>query len=52
MTHYLTRLSYSPQSWRHLVEAPHDRREPIADVVEQAGGTLVTVAKDATAVCR
>jgi uncharacterized protein with GYD domain len=41
MTHYLTRLSYSPQSWRHLVEAPHDRREPIADVVEQAGGTLI-----------
>lgn len=37
---YLTRFSYTPQTWRAMIEKPEDRREVARAVIESMGGKL------------
>jgi uncharacterized protein with GYD domain len=40
MALYLIRFSYTPESWKKLVQNPEDRRGPIGDLLEALGGKL------------
>ena len=37
---YLTRFSYTPQTWAAMVERPEDRREVARAIIESVGGKL------------
>jgi uncharacterized protein with GYD domain len=37
---YLTRFSYTPQTWARLIGNPEDRRKAAQDYVESVGGKL------------
>jgi uncharacterized protein with GYD domain len=37
---YLTRFSYTPETWARLIGNPEDRREAARQYVESVGGTL------------
>ena len=37
---YLTRFSYTPETWARLIGNPEDRREAARSYVESVGGTL------------
>ena len=37
---YLTRFSYTPETWARLIEAPEDRRKAAQTYIESVGGTL------------
>lgn len=40
MTMYLTRFSYTPETWARLREHPEDRREAARSYIESVGGKL------------
>jgi uncharacterized protein with GYD domain len=40
MALYLTRFSYTPETWARLIKHPEDRREAARKYVESVGGTL------------
>jgi uncharacterized protein with GYD domain len=40
MALYLTRFSYTPETWARLSRHPEDRREAARTYIEAAGGTL------------
>ena len=40
MPMYLTRFSYTPETWKRLIANPEDRRKPATAYVESVGGTL------------
>ncbi len=40
MTLYLTRFSYTPETWARLAEKPEDRRDAARQYIESVGGTL------------
>ena len=40
MAMYLTRFSYTPQTWARLIEKPEDRREAARSYIESVGGKL------------
>jgi uncharacterized protein with GYD domain len=37
---YLTRFSYTPQTWARLIAKPEDRRQAAKTYIESVGGTL------------
>ncbi|MGY1834999.1 GYD domain-containing protein [Blastococcus sp. SYSU DS0510] len=37
---YLTRFSYTPETWRRLIADPEDRREAATTYIESVGGRL------------
>ena len=37
---YLTRFSYTPETWARLIDAPEDRREAARTYIESVGGQL------------
>ena len=37
---YLTRFSYTPQTWARLIAAPEDRRQAARSYIESVGGEL------------
>ena len=37
---YLTRFSYTPETWARLINAPEDRREAARSYIESVGGQL------------
>jgi len=37
---YLTRFSYTPQTWARLIEAPEDRGKAAQEYIESVGGKL------------
>ena len=37
---YLTRFSYTPQTWAAMVKQPEDRREVARAIIESVGGKL------------
>jgi uncharacterized protein with GYD domain len=37
---YLTRFSYTPETWARLIKNPEDRREAARQYIESVGGTL------------
>ncbi|MGK5114682.1 MULTISPECIES: GYD domain-containing protein [unclassified Geodermatophilus] len=37
---YLTRFSYTPETWGRLINNPEDRREAARTYIESVGGTL------------
>ena len=37
---YLTRFSYTPETWARLIENPEDRREAARSYIESVGGKL------------
>ena len=37
---YLTRFSYTPETWARLINAPEDRRQAAQTYIESVGGTL------------
>lgn len=37
---YLTRFSYTPDTWARLIQSPEDRREPVRQYIETVGGKL------------
>ena len=37
---YLSRFSYTPETWSRLVQNPEDRREAARTYIESVGGTL------------
>lgn len=37
---YLTRFSYTPQTWAKLIQNPEDRREAARQYIESVGGKL------------
>jgi uncharacterized protein with GYD domain len=37
---YLTKFSYTPQTWARLIGAPEDRRKAAASYIESVGGKL------------
>jgi uncharacterized protein with GYD domain len=37
---YLTRFSYTPETWAKLIKNPEDRREAAKQYIESAGGKL------------
>jgi uncharacterized protein with GYD domain len=37
---YLTRFSYTPETWARLIDDPEDRREAARSYIEAVGGTL------------
>src|SRR3712207_8263304 len=37
---YLTRFSYTPETWARLLNKPEDRRRAAATYIESVGGTL------------
>ena len=40
MPFYLTRFSYTPETWAKLMQNPEDRRDAARAYIEQVGGTL------------
>jgi len=40
MSFYLTRFSYTPETWARLAKNPEDRREAARSYIEAAGGKL------------
>jgi uncharacterized protein with GYD domain len=40
MPHYLSRFSYTPETWTRLVANPEDRREAARAYIESVGGKL------------
>ena len=40
MPMYLTRFSYTPETWARLVKNPEDRREAARSYIESVGGKL------------
>ncbi|HVB64961.1 MAG TPA: GYD domain-containing protein [Nitrolancea sp.] len=40
MALYLTRFSYTPETWARLADNPEDRREAARAYIESVGGTL------------
>src|SRR3954469_4831826 len=40
MPNYLTRFSYTPETWARLIEKPEDRRAAAKEYIESAGGKL------------
>ena len=40
MAMYLTRFSYTPETWAHMIENPEDRREAARSYIEGVGGKL------------
>ena len=40
MTMYLTRFSYTPETWARLIQNPEDRREAARAYIESVGGKL------------
>ena len=40
MPMYLTRFSYTPETWARMIENPEDRRKAASAYVEAAGGKL------------
>ncbi len=40
MTSYLMRFSYTPETWKKLIQNPEDRRDAARAYAEQAGGSL------------
>ena len=41
MPYFLTLASYTPESWRTLMENPHDRLGALAPAIEKLGGRVV-----------
>jgi uncharacterized protein with GYD domain len=37
---YLTRFSYTPETWARMIQHPEDRREAARAYIESVGGTL------------
>jgi uncharacterized protein with GYD domain len=37
---YLTRFSYTPETWSRMIQHPEDRREAARAYIESVGGTL------------
>ena len=37
---YLTKFSYTPETWARLIENPEDRRKAAQEYIESVGGTL------------
>jgi uncharacterized protein with GYD domain len=37
---YLTRFSYTPETWQRLIANPEDRRQAAASYIESVGGKL------------
>jgi uncharacterized protein with GYD domain len=40
VTLYLTRFSYTPETWARLIDNPEDRRTAARTYIESVGGTL------------
>jgi uncharacterized protein with GYD domain len=40
MAMYLSRFSYTPETWARLIENPEDRREAARSYIESVGGKL------------
>ena len=40
MAMYLTRFSYTPETWARLIENPEDRRKAASAYIESVGGKL------------
>ncbi len=40
MPHYLTRFSYTPETWARLISNPEDRRQAATTYIESIGGRL------------
>lgn len=40
MTYYLTRFSYTPDTWARLMQNPEDRRDAARRYIESVGGKL------------
>lgn len=40
MPMYLTRFSYTPETWARLIDAPEDRRAAATKYIESVGGKL------------
>ena len=40
MPMYLTRFSYTPETWARLIENPEDRRDAARSYIESVGGKL------------
>ncbi|CCV15032.1 GYD domain-containing protein [Mesorhizobium sp. STM 4661] len=40
MPMYLSRFSYTPETWARMIENPEDRREAARSYIEAAGGKL------------
>jgi|SRR3954470_13963350 len=40
MPYYLTRFSYTPETWARLIEKPEDRRAAAKEYIESVGGKL------------
>jgi uncharacterized protein with GYD domain len=40
MTLYLTRFTYTPQTWARMIEHPEDRRDAARGYIESVGGRL------------
>ena len=40
MAMYLTRFSYTPETWARMIENPEDRREAARSYMESVGGKL------------
>jgi uncharacterized protein with GYD domain len=40
MPMYLTRFSYTPETWKRLIANPEDRRKAATSYIESVGGTL------------
>ena len=40
MPMYLTRFSYTPETWAMMIANPEDRRKAAASYIESVGGTL------------
>ena len=40
MALYLTRFSYTPETWARLIEKPEDRRTAARAYIKSVGGTL------------
>jgi uncharacterized protein with GYD domain len=37
---YLTRFSYTAETWNAMIEQPEDRRDVAREIIESVGGTL------------
>ena len=40
MSMYLTRFSYTPETWNAMIERPEDRRDMARVIIESVGGRL------------
>ena len=38
---YLTKFSYTPETWRAMIERPEDRRHMAQQIIESVGGRLL-----------